>query len=202
MLQLEMQPQTQNVENNSIIIKNTEVTIKLLKQKNSLNKSLCVEEIYKINSEIKEGEEIMPYIILIPFLFKLMILSLFLNINVFLSLGITIITTFFWYGFLKKENKKILKEKEELLQKNKHIGQKINEKVKELKEMNFFHTENKTIKKLKKELKIRNYWDDELFKINEGNQIDFNFRKLIKSIQNRSKSTVNNIEENDKKYYL
>ena len=76
-----------------------------------------------------------------------MILSLCLNINVFLSLGITIITTFFWYGFLKKENKKILKEKEELLQKNKHIGQKINEKVKELKEMNFFHTENKTIKK-------------------------------------------------------
>lgn len=202
MLQLEMQPQTQNVENNSIIIKNTEVTIKLLKQINSLNNSLCVEEIYKINSEIKEGEEIMPYIILIPFLFKLMILSLCLNINVFLSLGITIITTFFWYGFLKKENKKILKEKEELLQKNKHIGQKINEKVKELKEMNFFHTENKTIKKLKKELKIRNYWDDELFKINEGNQIDFNFRKLIKSIQNRSKSTVNNIEENDKKYYL
>lgn len=202
MLQLEMQPQTQNVENNSIIIKNTEVTIKLLKQINSLNNSLCVEEIYKINSEIKEGEEIMPYIILIPFLFKLMILSLFLNINVFLSLGITIITTFFWYGFLKKENKKILKEKEELLQKNKHIGQKINEKVKELKEMNFFHTENKTIKKLKKELKIRNYWDDELFKINEGNKIDFNFRKLIKSIQNRSKSTVNNIEENDKKYYL
>ncbi len=202
MLQLEMQPQTQNVENNSIIIKNTEVTIKLLKQINSLNNSLCVEEIYKINSEIKEGEEIMPYIILIPFLFKLMILSLCLNINVFLSLGITIITTFFWYGFLKKENKKILKEKEELLQKNKHIGQKINEKVKELKEMNFFHTENKTIKKLKKELKIRNYWDDELFKINEGNKIDFNFRKLIKSIQNRSKSTVNNIEENDKKYYL
>ena len=202
MLQLEMQPQTQNVENNSIIIKNTEVTIKLLKQINSLNNSLCVEEIYKINSEIKEGEEIMPYIILIPFLFKLMILSLFLNINVFLSLGITIITTFFWYGFLKKENKKILKEKEELLQKNKHIGQTINEKVKELKEMNFFHTENKTIKKLKKELKIRNYWDDELFKINEGNKIDFNFRKLIKSIQNRSKSTVNNIEENDKKYYL
>ncbi len=202
MLQLEMQPQTQNVENNSIIIKNTEVTIKLLKQINSLNNSLCVEEIYKINSEIKEGEEIMPYIILIPFLFKLMILSLCLNINVFLSLGITIITTFFWYGFLKKENKKILKEKEELLQKNKHIGQKINEKVKKLKEMNFFHTENKTIKKLKKELKIRNYWDDELFKINEGNKIDFNFRKLIKSIQNRSKSTVNNIEENDKKYYL
>ncbi len=202
MLQLEMQPQTQNVENNSIIIKNTEVTIKLLKQINSLNNSLCVEEIYKINSEIKEGEEIMPYIILIPFLFKLMILSLCLNINVFLSLGITIITTFFLYGFLKKENKKILKEKEELLQKNKHIGQKINEKVKELKEMNFFHTENKTIKKLKKELKIRNYWDDELFKINEGNKIDFNFRKLIKSIQNRSKSTVNNIEENDKKYYL
>lgn len=202
MLQLEMQPKTQNVENNSIIIKNTEVTIKLLKQINSLNNSLCVEEIYKINSEIKEGEEIMPYIILIPFLFKLMILSLCLNINVFLSLGITIITTFFWYGFLKKENKKILKEKEELLQKNKHIGQKINEKVKELKEMNFFHTENKTIKKLKKELKIRNYWDDELFKINEGNKIDFNFRKLIKSIQNRSKSTVNNIEENDKKYYL
>lgn len=202
MLQLEMQPQTQNVENNSIIIKNTEVTIKLLKQINSLNNSLCVEEIYKINSEIKEGEEIMPYIILILFLFKLMILSLFLNINVFLSLGITIITTFFLYGFLKKENKKILKEKEELLQKNKHIGQKINEKVKELKEMNFFHTENKTIKKLKKELKIRNYWDDELFKINEGNKIDFNFRKLIKSIQNRSKSKVNNIEENDKKYYL
>ena len=57
MLQLEMQPQTQNVENNSIIIKNTEVTIKLLKQINSLNNSLCVEEIYKINSEIKEGEE-------------------------------------------------------------------------------------------------------------------------------------------------
>ena len=137
MLQLEMQPQTQNVENNSIIIKNTEVTIKLLKQINSLNNSLCVEEIYKINSEIKEGEEIMPYIILILFLFKLMILSLFLNINVFLSLGITIITTFFLYGFLKKENKKILKEKEELLQKNKHIGQKINEKVKKLKEMNF-----------------------------------------------------------------
>ena len=106
------------------------------------------------------------------------------------------------YGFLKKENKKILKEKEELLQKNKHIGQKINEKVKELKEMNFFHTENKTIKKLKKELKIRNYWDDELFKINEGNKIDFNFRKLIKSIKNSSKSTVKNIEENDKKYYL
>ena len=136
MLQLEMQPQTQNVENNSIIIKNTEVTIKLLKQINSLNNSLCVEEIYKLNSEIKEGEETMPYVILIPFLFKCMILSLFLNINVFLALGIPTITTFFWYGFLKKENKKILKEKEELLQKNKHIGQKINEKVKKLKEMN------------------------------------------------------------------
>ncbi len=193
MLQLEMQPQTQNVENNSIIIKNTEVTIKLLKQINSLNNSLCVEEIYKLNSEIKEGEETMPYVILIPFLFKCMILSLFLNINIFLALGIPTITTFFWYGFLKKENKKILKEKEELLQKNKHIGQKINEKVKKLKEMNFFHTENKTIKKLKKELKIKNYWDDELFKINEGNQIDFNFRKLIKSIKNNSKSTLNNI---------
>ena len=70
MLQLEMQPQTQNVENNSIIIKNTEVTIKLLKQINSLNNSLCVEEIYKLNSEIKEGEGTMPYVILIPFLFK------------------------------------------------------------------------------------------------------------------------------------
>ena len=46
---------------------------------------------------------------------------------------------------------------------------------------------------LKKELKIRNYWDDELFKINEGNKIDFNFRKLIKSIKNNSKSTLNNI---------
>lgn len=51
--------------------------------------------------------------------------------------------------------------------------------VKDLRSMNFFDIKNKCIKKLKKELKNKSYWnDEESFKIEESERIQFNFKKL------------------------
>ena len=55
--------------------------------------------------------------------------------------------------------------------------------VKDLRSMKFFDMKNKCIKKLKKELKNKNYWNnEENFKIEERERIQFNFKRLIKHL--------------------
>ena len=193
MLQLEMQPQ--NVEVNSFIMVDSDKNVKLLKKINELNNNLSVAEIRKLNCKIDEiyKGRILSFIALLSLF---MILSPFIKSDMlfFTSLGLFAIVVLGINLFFNKIQNETIKEKYDLIEKNKTIGQKMKEKVKKLREMNFFNTENKAVKKLKKELKRTNYWDDEFFKINEVDQIDFNFKKLIKSIKNSSKSTINNIQ--------
>lgn len=55
--------------------------------------------------------------------------------------------------------------------------------VKDLRSIKFFDMKNKCIKKLKKELKNKNYWNnEENFKIEERERIQFNFKRLIKHL--------------------
>lgn len=169
--------------------------VKLLKKINELNNNLSVAEIRKLNCKIDEiyKGRILSFIALLSLF---MILSPFIKSDMlfFTSLGLFAIVVLGINLFFNKIQNETIKEKYDLIEKNKTIGQKMKEKVKKLREMNFFNTENKAVKKLKKELKRTNYWDDEFFKINEVDQIDFNFKKLIKSIKNSSKSTINNIQ--------
>ena len=163
MLQLEMQPQ--NVEVNSFIMVDSDKNVKLLKKINELNNNLSVAEIRKLNCKIDEiyKGRILSFIALLSLF---MILSPFIKSDMlfFTSLGLFAIVVLGINLFFNKIQNETIKEKYDLIEKNK-ISNKLS--LIELSELSVVFDLKKLIKKIeqyKKKNSIKTSKNNEILK--------------------------------------